>query len=84
MVTADEEEKAPPVKAAMTKKSVSNWERLNTQNAIWLRDSNDVTDEEYEKFYQAMSKVCHQRPSREFLSHPLHAHLTTLRSIVYQ
>lgn len=48
------------MKAAMTKKSVSEWERLNTQNAIWLRDSNDVTDEEYEKFYQAMSRVPHQ------------------------
>lgn len=59
-LSVDEEEKAPPVKATMTKKAVSEWERLNTQNAIWLRDSNDVTDEEYEKFYQAMSKVRHQ------------------------
>ncbi len=35
----------------------SDWEQLNTQNAIWLREPKEITDLEYEKFYQAISKV---------------------------
>lgn len=37
----------------------TDWEQLNTQNAIWLRDPKDITEGEYEKFYQAISKACH-------------------------
>ena len=35
----------------------SDWEQLNTQNAIWLREPSDISELEYEKFYQAISKV---------------------------
>lgn len=30
------------------------WERLNNNLAIWSRESKDVTDEEYQKFYKAI------------------------------
>ena len=56
-VIADEEAKEEKPKTKFVTETKSEWERLNTQNAIWLRDPSDVTSEEYEKFYQAMSKV---------------------------
>ena len=51
----EEEEEAHP----KTKKETRwGWELLNDNKAIWLRSASDVEDEEYEKFYQALSKVC--------------------------
>merc|ERR1711981_1346959 len=46
----DEEEKKP------TKKTVYEWEQVNTQKAIWLRAKEDVTEEEYNEFYKTVSK----------------------------
>merc|ERR1711972_550387 len=46
----DEEEKKP------TKKTVYEWEQVNTQKAIWLRAKEDVTEEEYNEFYKGTSK----------------------------
>jgi heat shock protein beta len=51
---ADKEEEAPTTK--MIWATEHDWEQLNTQNAIWLRNPADVTAEEYEKFYKAISK----------------------------
>merc|ERR1712136_471419 len=48
--TEDEEEKEP------TKKTVFEWEQVNTQKAIWLRAKEDVTEEEYNDFYKSISK----------------------------
>nr|WHU24072.1 heat shock protein 90 [Dinophyceae sp.] len=48
----DEEEK----KDAPTKKTVYEWEQVNTQKAIWLRAKEDVTEEEYTEFYKSISK----------------------------
>merc|ERR1719217_173309 len=45
-----EEEKAP------TKKTVYEWEQVNTQKAIWLRAKEEVTEEEYSEFYKSISK----------------------------
>merc|ERR1712050_647874 len=46
----DEEKKAPK------KKTVFEWEQVNTQKAIWLRAKEDVTEEEYNEFYKSISK----------------------------
>ena len=43
------------------KQKTEEWEQLNTQNAVWLRDPSDVTPEEYEKFYQAIAKARKRR-----------------------
>jgi len=43
-------------KKAPTKKSVFEWEQVNTQKAIWLRNKEDCTDEEYTEFYKSVSK----------------------------
>merc|ERR1712085_104348 len=48
----DEEEK----KDAPKKKTVFEWEQVNTQKAIWLRAKEDVTEEEYNEFYKGISK----------------------------
>merc|ERR1712048_1393246 len=47
----DEEEEKKP-----TKKTVYEWEQVNTQKAIWLRAKEDVTEEEYNEFYKGISK----------------------------
>lgn len=38
--------------------TVTTWEwvRINTQNAIWARDTKEISDEEYKEFYKSMSK----------------------------
>merc|ERR1719265_1896464 len=41
---------------APTKKTVFEWEQVNTQKAIWLRAKEDVTEEEYNEFYKGISK----------------------------
>merc|ERR1712022_107130 len=46
----EEEEKKPK------KKTVFEWEQVNTQKAIWLRAKEDVTEEECNEFYKAVSK----------------------------
>merc|ERR1712125_65022 len=46
----DEEEKKPK------KKTVFEWEQVNTQKAIWLRAKEDVTEEEYNEFYKGIPK----------------------------
>merc|ERR1711990_944993 len=46
----DEEEKKPK------KKTVYEWEQVNTQKAIWLRAKEEVTEEEYNEFYKTISK----------------------------
>jgi len=55
--TKDEEEKEEEEeKKAPAKKTVFEWEQINTQKAIWLRAKEDVTEEEYTEFYKAISK----------------------------
>merc|ERR1712071_400793 len=46
----EEEEKKP------SKKTVYEWEQVNTQKAIWMRAKEDVTEEEYNEFYKGISK----------------------------
>merc|ERR1712100_468472 len=51
----DEEEKEEEEKKP-SKKTVYEWEQVNTQKAIWLRAKEDVTEEEYNEFYKGISK----------------------------
>merc|ERR1712051_57175 len=54
--TKDEEEKEEKEEKKPTKKTVYEWEQVNTQKAIWLRSKEDVTEEEYTEFYKSISK----------------------------
>merc|ERR1712178_665275 len=50
----DEEDDEPTTKTA--KRTAYKWELLNEQKAIWTRDPAEIEDEEYVKFFQAISK----------------------------
>merc|ERR1712070_132899 len=52
----DEKEEEEEDKKAPQKKTVFEWEQVNTQKAIWLRAKEDVTEEEYNEFYKSISK----------------------------
>merc|ERR1712054_144992 len=54
--TKDEEEKEDEEEKKPKKKTVFEWEQVNTQKAIWLRAKEDVTEEEYNEFYKTVSK----------------------------
>ena len=53
----DEEEKEEKPKTKTVKETVWDWELLNDNKALWLRNPSDVSAEEYEKFYQALAKA---------------------------
>merc|ERR1739844_280660 len=52
----DDEKEGEEEKKAPKKKTVYEWEQVNTQKAIWLRAKEDVTEEEYTEFYKSISK----------------------------
>merc|ERR1711930_30025 len=52
----DDEEKEEKEEKKPSKKTVFEWEQVNTQKAIWLRAKEDVTEEEYTEFYKSISK----------------------------
>merc|ERR1712188_241140 len=52
----EDEEKKEKEKKPVKKQTVWEWEQVNTQKAIWLRNKEDVTDEEYAEFYKTISK----------------------------
>jgi len=54
--TKDEEEKEEEETKKPKKKTVFEWEQVNTQKAIWMRAKEDVTEEEYNEFYKSISK----------------------------
>merc|ERR1719245_1060312 len=54
--TKDDEEKEEEEKKTPKKKTVFEWEQVNTQKAIWLRAKEDITEEEYTEFYKSISK----------------------------
>ncbi|XP_061373268.1 endoplasmin homolog isoform X3 [Gastrolobium bilobum] len=51
---SEDEEKKPKTKTV--KETTYEWELLNDVKAIWLRNPKEVTDEEYNKFYQSLAK----------------------------
>ena len=76
---AEVEEEKPKEKKKVTK-TVWDWEVINANKPIWTRNPKDVSDEDYNKFYQAFSK-----DSKDPLTH---IHFTaegevTFRSILY-
>jgi len=54
--TDEEKDDDKQKKEAPKKKTVWEWEQVNTQKAIWLRAKEDVTEEEYTEFYKSISK----------------------------
>merc|ERR1712066_280590 len=54
--TKDDKEEEEEEKKTPKKKTVYEWEQVNTQKAIWLRSREDVTEEEYNEFYKGISK----------------------------
>ena len=57
MTAEDEEEAEEEAAKPKEKETVWEWELLNDAKPIWLRSPSDVSEEEYAKFYQAISKV---------------------------
>lgn len=53
MEVSEEEEEAP---AKVDKVDVWGWHRVNNNVAIWARDKEDVTDDDYQKFFKTISK----------------------------
>jgi heat shock protein beta len=51
----DEDEVQKPKTKTVTEK-VWDWELINDNKAIWLRDKDEITTEEYNAFYKAISK----------------------------
>merc|ERR1712232_115340 len=52
----DDEKEDEEKKDAPKKKTVFEWEQVNTQKAIWLRAKEDVSEQEYSDFYKSISK----------------------------
>ena len=50
------------------KQTVWDWELLNDNKAIWLRSPSDVSEEEYNKFFKAVSKASSPAGSFAFMS----------------
>jgi len=51
----EDEEKKDGKKTKTVKQVTKSWEHLNEQKPIWMRKTEEVTNEEYAAFYKAMS-----------------------------
>ena len=51
-----EDEDEEELTTKKVKKTVWDWKNVNDNKAIWLRSSTEVEDDEYSKFYKALSK----------------------------
>eukprot|EP00296_Roombia_truncata_P007520 JP445958.1.p1 GENE.JP445958.1~~JP445958.1.p1 ORF type:complete len:843 (-),score=459.83 JP445958.1:346-2874(-) len=77
---ADEEDKEEKPKTKKVKEVSKEWELLNEQKAIWTRNPKEVEDEDYNKFFKALTK--------DFEDPLSHIHFTAegeveFRSILY-
>merc|ERR1712196_645195 len=50
----EEEEEDEPATKTETK-TVWFWQHINDQPAIWTRDKSEITDDEYNQFYQSLA-----------------------------
>ena len=54
--TEDETTKTEEPKTKTVTEQVWEWDTINEVKAIWLREKNDITDEEYNNFYKTITK----------------------------
>ena len=52
----DEDKEKEEKPKEMKKEIVKEWDLVNSQKAIWVRPKEEITEEEYTNFYQAISK----------------------------
>lgn len=52
---ADEKKEEKP-KTKKVKETTYEWQMLNENKALWLRDKSEIEDAEYDKFYQSLTK----------------------------
>jgi heat shock protein beta len=55
-VSDEDDEKKSKSDKPKRKKTVYEWDQINTQKPIWLRPRNEISDEEYTEFYKSISK----------------------------
>jgi len=56
MEVKDDEEEDDTPKTKKVKKTVYEWEHVNTAKPIWMRPKSEITEEDYTQFYKAISK----------------------------
>lgn len=52
----DKKEEEPKKKTKTVKETVSEWKQINDNKAIWTREKAEIKEDEYKKFYKAMTK----------------------------
>jgi heat shock protein beta len=52
----DDDDKKSEAKTKKVKKTVWDWERMNESKPIWTRPVKEITDDEYNAFYKALTK----------------------------
>lgn len=56
VIDDEDDDKGDDKKVKTVKQNVTEWNHLNDNKAIWLRKASEITDDEYSKFYKAVSK----------------------------
>ena len=52
----EESEEKEPKEPEMEEVTTFEYEKINTDPAIWARDKDEITDEEYQEFWKVVSK----------------------------
>lgn len=78
----DEEEAEEEEELETVTETVWDWERVNKAKAIWTRSPSDVTDQEYEDFFKALTKNKFSGGSLEKIHFKVEGEIT-FRSLLY-